>query len=167
MLISLQRKSRDIGLGQKFFRYWSRRANSSLSHSDSFDKGKNTVINVEEAQKGNEISSAEKAAALNDALTQALNPVSKQTSNNTKQTGSKPTKSIGTKNTPRKSPSLPKKDSFSGPNVRSSDSRPESSGDIVKSAASTQRSMAGISINLQNGNKSKKVTFQDDVKMQE
>lgn len=157
MLISLQRKSRNLGLGQKFFRYWSRRANSSLSNGDSFDKGKNAVINVEEAQRGNDVQGAEKAAALNEALSLALHPETKPSTSKTKQST--------VKNTPRRTPPLSKRESFAGPNVRSSDSRPESTSAGDKSAGSTVRSTTSISIHTPNGNKNKKVTFQENVEV--
>ncbi|CAC5403977.1 unnamed protein product [Mytilus coruscus] len=180
-LIALQRKARSVGVGQRFFRLWSRKANDTLTGNES-DKTSSTVITVEEAKS--KIKEKDKNA-LSNKLTVLLSNKIKQgpedelkTKNGNIQSSENGKEKASTSTTNNSSPSsklkhkLPttrppsgkKQENFIGPNVSRSnsitDSRPDSRADLVtkvspgkpRDVTSATGVSISVSINGNNGN---------------
>ncbi|XP_063439682.1 uncharacterized protein LOC134720979 [Mytilus trossulus] len=192
-LIALQRKARNVGIGTKFFRLWSRKANDTLTGNEN-DKTSSTVITVEEAKSKTK---EKDKNALSSKLTVLLsNKIKQEPENGSKTKESNIQSSVNSKAStstnnsspsPKLKPKLPiarppsgkKQETFIGPNVSRSnsltDSRPDSRADFgtkvspgkPRDVTSATGVSISVSINGNNGNnKTKKsVTFQEFVEV--
>lgn len=193
-LIALQRKARNVGIGTKFFRLWSRKANDTLTGNES-DKTSSTVITVEEAksktkEKDKNALSNKLTVLLSNKIKQGPEDGSKTKNSNIQSSeNSKASTSITNNSSPSpklkhklpisRPPSGKKQETFIGPNVSRSnsitDSRPDSRADFVtkispgkpRDVTSATGVSISVSINGNNGNnKTKKsVTFQEFVEV--
>lgn len=192
-LILLQRKSRNGGMGQRFFRLWSRKANDTLTRDSSFscEKSSGTVINVEEAgsiEVKNKSSTAKLNVLLSNKVAQEPDELkinsenvqskkkkniekptpssSKNTLSSPKRTNSRtPSPTTQNKTATSRPPSARRQDSFIGPNVSRSDTLKTAS-PPGKRRDVTSATAVSISVSINGNNKTKKsVTFEDQVKI--